>query len=69
MEPDPGDPIREGMEVRHDHFGLGRVTSVTGAGPETKVTVDFRDHGRKRLSLTYARLRPVGGSEFGGLKW
>ncbi|HYO58269.1 ATP-dependent helicase [Archangium sp.] len=30
-----------GMRVRHDQFGMGRIVSADGAGPNAKVTVDF----------------------------
>jgi DNA helicase-2/ATP-dependent DNA helicase PcrA len=59
VEPSPGEGVRPGMEVRHDHFGIGRILAVSGAGPSARVTIDFRDHGRKRIALAYARLRPL----------
>ncbi|PTL79400.1 ATP-dependent helicase [Vitiosangium sp. GDMCC 1.1324] len=30
-----------GMRVRHEQFGMGRIVSTDGAGPNAKVTVDF----------------------------
>jgi ATP-dependent DNA helicase UvrD/PcrA len=56
VEPKSGDGIVLGATVRHSHFGLGRVLDLSGSGPSTRVTVDFRDHGRKKLVLMYAKL-------------
>jgi DNA helicase II / ATP-dependent DNA helicase PcrA len=30
-----------GMRVRHEQFGMGKIVSTDGAGPNAKVTVDF----------------------------
>ena len=30
-----------GMRVRHEQFGMGRIVSADGSGPNAKVTVDF----------------------------
>ncbi|MHC4471451.1 MAG: ATP-dependent helicase [Planctomycetota bacterium] len=56
---DPADALRSGMMVRHSHFGVGRVKSLSGTGPSSRVVVDFLDHGLKKLVLMYARLEPV----------
>jgi DNA helicase-2/ATP-dependent DNA helicase PcrA len=29
------------MRVRHEQFGMGRIVSADGSGPNAKVTVDF----------------------------
>ena len=58
-EPEPDDAIRSGMLVKHSHFGVGRVLDISGSGPSTRITVDFRNHGRKKLVLMYANLSPV----------
>jgi len=51
-----GPAFRAGDRVRHGHFGVGRVLAVRNAGGATRVTVQFRDTGRRELSLEYARL-------------
>jgi len=56
VEPEPGDAIRSGMMVRHSHFGVGRVLELSGSGASTRITVDFDNHGRKKLVLMYAKL-------------
>ena len=60
VQPAPEDGIRPGLQVRHSHFGVGRVTEVSGSGASARVTVDFLSHGRKKLVRMYARLTPVG---------
>lgn len=30
-----------GMRVRHEQFGVGRIVSADGSGPNAKVTVEF----------------------------
>ena len=59
VEPEPGDSIRSGMMVRHSHFGVGRVLDLSGNGASTRITVDFQNHGRKKLVLMYANLSPI----------
>ena len=48
----------KGERVKHAKFGIGTIAELTGAGKETKVTVDFDDEtiGRKRLVVAYAGL-------------
>lgn len=48
----------KGERVRHSRFGGGTIHELSGAGRETKVTVDFDDEaiGRKRLVVAYAGL-------------
>ena len=48
----------KGERVRHAKFGSGTITELSGAGRETKVTVDFDDEsiGRKRLVIRFAGL-------------
>jgi DNA helicase II / ATP-dependent DNA helicase PcrA len=39
-----------GMRVRHEQFGMGRIISADGQGPNAKVTVDFGGQvGLKRV--------------------
>jgi DNA helicase-2/ATP-dependent DNA helicase PcrA len=54
------DPLVVGMQVRHSHFGVGRVVDLSGSGPSTRITVDFASYGRKKLVKMYAKLVPVG---------
>jgi DNA helicase-2/ATP-dependent DNA helicase PcrA len=48
--------LQAGDRVRHPHFGDGRVLAVRPAGGSTRITVEFRDAGRRELAAGYARL-------------
>jgi len=50
------DDLRKGLLVNHPKFGLGIVTGFTQNGPDSRVTVDFDDHGLKTLVLKFAKL-------------
>jgi DNA helicase-2/ATP-dependent DNA helicase PcrA len=52
--------IQAGMEVEHVSFGLGKVISVEGEGPNKKATVFFHAIGQKNLLLRFAKLIVVG---------
>lgn len=51
--------INIGITVRHPSFGEGVVLGVEGVGDATRVSVQFRHAGTKRLMLKYASLEPV----------
>jgi DNA helicase-2/ATP-dependent DNA helicase PcrA len=51
--------IQVGADVRHPTFGEGVVLSVEGVGDATRVAVQFRLAGMKRLMLKYAALEMV----------
>lgn len=61
LEPSPPSPrvesarvaFKEGMQVSHAFFGLGRVVSIPGP---RRVEVQFDRHGSKILHLDYAKL-------------
>ncbi|HKJ83360.1 MAG TPA: UvrD-helicase domain-containing protein [Mariprofundaceae bacterium] len=48
-----------GASVRHPTFGEGVVLSLDGAGDATRVSVQFRRAGTKRLMLKYAALELI----------
>lgn len=48
-----------GDTVNHEHFGQGKVNSVTGQGAGTRVRILFERFGEKVLVLQYARLTKV----------
>jgi DNA helicase II / ATP-dependent DNA helicase PcrA len=48
-----------GQTVEHDVLGTGEVIEVTGSGERTRVVVNFRQGGARRLMLAYAKLRSV----------
>ncbi len=49
-------PFQSGDLVRHEHFGVGKVSSIQGSGANARILVDFTRHGRKMLLLSYAKL-------------
>jgi DNA helicase-2/ATP-dependent DNA helicase PcrA len=49
----------EGMLVRHDSYGAGRVTEVSGYGALRKVKVRFSAHGEKTFVEAMAKLAIV----------
>jgi len=46
----------KGERVLHATFGSGRIVEISGFGRDTRVTVDFEEHGRKKLLIRYAGL-------------
>ncbi len=50
-----------GAKVEHNIFGPGKIIGKTGQGAKTKVTVFFKNRGRKTLMLRVAKLRPAEG--------
>jgi DNA helicase-2/ATP-dependent DNA helicase PcrA len=48
------------MLVRHDTYGNGRVTEVSGYGALRKVKVRFPKHGEKTFVASKAKLTVVG---------
>jgi DNA helicase-2/ATP-dependent DNA helicase PcrA len=57
IPPSDTDLIVEGIDVDHERFGRGKVTSVEGVGPNRKATVVFAGIGPKQLLLRFAKLR------------
>jgi DNA helicase-2/ATP-dependent DNA helicase PcrA len=51
--------LKPGCRVHHGTFGMGRVVSMSGAWPETRVDVIFDQLGQKRLVLAKAPLEMV----------
>ena len=48
--------LKVGDRVRHDHFGMGTVLRLLGAGVNARATVQFPRYGDKQLLLQYAKL-------------
>jgi len=53
-----GMALRQGMRVRHPHFGVGTVLSIEALADDTKLIVRFADDGQKTLRARFARLVP-----------
>ncbi|MFT4648017.1 MAG: DNA helicase-2/ATP-dependent DNA helicase PcrA [Planctomycetota bacterium] len=57
-----GHSLQVGHLVKHDHFGVGTIQQLTGAGVNARATVHFHRHGTKQLLLAYAGLVKLGDS-------
>ncbi|MEZ4999191.1 MAG: 3'-5' exonuclease [Bacteroidales bacterium] len=51
--------ISAGVNVIHERFGKGKVIAVDGRAPNTTATVEFADHGVKKLLLRFAKLKII----------
>jgi len=54
--PAGGTGIKPGIRVRHPKYGEGVVSRREGEGEDAKITVEFRNHGVKRLVEKFAQL-------------
>ena len=52
--------LREGCQIEHQRFGIGRVLKIEGTGENTKATVEFRNAGTKQLLLKFAKFKIIG---------
>ena len=48
-----------GSNVEHANFGIGKVITVEGNGPNKKATVFFKSVGTKNLLLRFAKLKVI----------
>ena len=51
--------LGRGSTVRHPKYGEGRVVSREGSGSDAKITVEFRQHGVKKLVEKFAQLEKL----------
>jgi len=51
--------LRQGSRVRHPKYGEGTVFRREGDGDDAKITVQFQQHGVKKLVEKYAQLKPL----------
>ena len=52
--PDP-DGLAVGVRIRHDRFGEGTVTDISGDGDNRKIAVSFDHVGQKHLLMKFAK--------------
>ncbi|NDV96306.1 ATP-dependent DNA helicase [Dysgonomonas sp. 521] len=52
--------VQVGATIRHERFGIGKVTAVSGDPDSRKATVEFENSGVKQLLLKFARFEIVG---------
>lgn len=51
--------IAVGTIIKHERFGMGKVTAVTGDPESRKATVEFENSGVKQLLLKFARFEVI----------
>ncbi len=56
----PASPWKVGMMVRHPSFGIGIIKDKSGAGVDTKLTINFKDAGMKKIIVKYAAIEAMG---------
>lgn len=56
----PHEGIGIGAVMEHQRFGVGKIIAVEGTGENTKVTVEFRNVGKKQLLLKFAKFKIIG---------
>jgi DNA helicase-2/ATP-dependent DNA helicase PcrA len=58
--PAPAEPHEDGYDigaqVTHPRFGGGRILDREGRGKNLKLTIQFAEHGRKKILPAYTRL-------------
>jgi len=55
---DPSE-FSEGDYVQHERFGDGEILTIEGRPPNVTATVEFKNNGRKKLLLRFAKLRKI----------
>jgi DNA helicase-2/ATP-dependent DNA helicase PcrA len=58
--PDDVSKIQQGMQVKHERFGNGKVLNVEGRIGERKATILFEGVGQKQILLKFAKLKITG---------
>lgn len=58
----PHEGVGIGAMMEHQRFGIGKITAVEGTGENTKITVEFRNVGKKQLLLKFAKFKIIGQS-------
>ena len=51
--------LTEGDTIQHERFGRGTIISIEGQSPNTTATVEFENHGSKKLLLRFAKLKKL----------
>lgn len=51
--------VKEGNIIKHERFGIGKVTAVSGDPESRKATVEFENSGIKQLLLKFARFEVI----------
>jgi DNA helicase-2/ATP-dependent DNA helicase PcrA len=51
--------LKQGSRVRHPKYGIGTVFRREGEGDDAKITVQFQQHGVKKLVEKFAQLETL----------
>jgi DNA helicase-2/ATP-dependent DNA helicase PcrA len=51
--------FKEGLQVEHARFGVGKIVTIDGNGDNKMATIQFDNHGSKKLLLKFAKLQIV----------
>lgn len=51
--------LRVGSMIKHERFGIGEVTALSGDADSRKATVEFENSGTKQLLLKFARFEII----------
>jgi DNA helicase-2/ATP-dependent DNA helicase PcrA len=52
--------VQVGATIKHERFGIGKVTAVSGDPDSRKATVEFENSGVKQLLLKFAKFDIIG---------
>lgn len=52
--------VQIGAIIKHERFGIGKITAVDGDASSRKATVEFENAGTKQLLLKFARFEIIG---------
>jgi DNA helicase-2/ATP-dependent DNA helicase PcrA len=56
----PPEAFRVGMPVVHPHYGLGKISALSGSGKNRTATINFAQHlGQKKFVLSASPIRPA----------
>lgn len=58
----PHESVSIGAVMEHQRFGIGKIIALEGTGENAKVTVEFRNVGKKQLLLKFAKFKIIGQS-------
>lgn len=51
--------VEVGATIKHERFGIGKISAVTGDPESRKATVEFENSGTKQLLLKFARFEVI----------
>ena len=55
-----GGQLQEGCIIKHERFGIGKISQISGDGENKKAVVSFENVGVKQLLLKFAKFEIIG---------